>query len=68
MQQRFQDEPTNHTDLDKYHELKAREFFQRFRDGKTIADFVTAENAFITGFLKGVDYGKATFHRTERTE
>lgn len=51
------------TDLDKFHEQKAREFFQTYLAKKTISDFVTAEEAFVSGFLRGVDYGKATFDK-----
>ena len=65
MHQKFSDDATNHTDLDKFHEHKAREMFQRFLEGKTLPEFVTPEVAFVAGFLKGVDYGKATYNKKE---
>jgi hypothetical protein len=65
MQQKFSDESDNHTDLDKFHEHKAQEMFRRFIDNKRVSDFVTAEKSFVAGFLKGVDYGKATYNKKE---
>ena len=63
MRQDFKEAIIEPTDLDKFHEQKAREFFQTFLSKKTVSDFVTAEEAFVKGFLRGVDYGKATFDK-----
>lgn len=57
--------PTEETtfDTDKYHEQKAREMFQRFLMGRHGLEFPTAETMFVAGFVRGVDYGKATFDK-----
>lgn len=53
------------TDLDKFYEDKAREMFQRYLEKQKIETFLTPEMAFVAGFLRGVDYGKATYNKKE---
>ncbi|NJM54510.1 MAG: hypothetical protein HC841_00060 [Verrucomicrobiae bacterium] len=53
------------TDLDKFHEDKAREMFQRYLDKVKVETFLTPELAFVAGFCRGVDYGKATYSKKE---
>jgi len=58
---------TNHEyqDIDKYNELKAREAWQRFISSTKLEPFITAEDAFVAGYMRGIDYGKATYNKKE---
>jgi hypothetical protein len=53
------------TDMDKFHEEKAREMFHRYLNRLKIETFLTVEEAFVAGFCRGVEYGKATYNKKE---